>query len=231
MGYLHVDNHYKSQDILNFKTCFALEKIHGSSAHIRWFRASIESPSELTFFSGGTPHAHFTSLFDQAKLVNLFEERFGFVTDPVTVFGEAYGGRCQGMSGTYGTSLKFIAFDVQVNDKWLAVPQAAELVAYLGLEFVDYAEIPTTLEAIDAERDKPSIQAVRNGILEPKIREGIVLRPPFEVTLNHGRRLIAKHKRIEFSETATHRPVSQEKQDALTAADAIVAEWVTAQRL
>jgi hypothetical protein len=30
MGYLHIDNLYKSQDILLFKRCYALEKIHGT---------------------------------------------------------------------------------------------------------------------------------------------------------------------------------------------------------
>ena len=47
MGYLHIDNLYKAQDILNFKTCYALEKIHGTSAHLKW------DNGELTFFSGG----------------------------------------------------------------------------------------------------------------------------------------------------------------------------------
>lgn len=28
MGYLHIDNLYKAQEILLFRTCYALEKIH-----------------------------------------------------------------------------------------------------------------------------------------------------------------------------------------------------------
>jgi hypothetical protein len=63
------------------------------------------------------------------------------------------------------------------------------------------------------------------------IREGIVLRPPFEVTLNSGARVIAKHKRPEFMETKTKREVSPDKAVVLAKADAIAEEWVTPMRL
>lgn len=33
MGYLHIDNLYKNRDILLFRECWALEKVHGTSAH------------------------------------------------------------------------------------------------------------------------------------------------------------------------------------------------------
>ena len=36
MGYAHIDNLYKEQTILMFRECYALEKIHGTSAHISW---------------------------------------------------------------------------------------------------------------------------------------------------------------------------------------------------
>lgn len=137
-----------------------------------------------------------------------------------------------GMSGTYGTELKFIAFDVKVNDSWLDVPNAFDVVSHFGLEFVDYVKIPTTLEAIDAERDKPSVQAVRNGVGEGKQREGVVLRPPFEVTLNNGGRLICKHKQEAFGETATPRKVVDPAQlEVLKDAEKIAEEWVVAERL
>src|SRR5690348_10996218 len=34
MGYLHIGNLYKTQDLLLFRECYALEKVHGTSAHI-----------------------------------------------------------------------------------------------------------------------------------------------------------------------------------------------------
>lgn len=36
MGYLHIENLYKNQTVLMFKELYALEKLHGTSAHIAW---------------------------------------------------------------------------------------------------------------------------------------------------------------------------------------------------
>ena len=228
MGYMHVPNLYRpeAQRILEFKRLFALEKIHGTSASVIW------KDGKLSFFSGGASHALFVSIFDSEKLTALFTEKFGLVDYPVIIYGEAYGGKEQGMSATYGKDLKFVAFDVRVGYSWLAVPQACILVESMGLEFVSYAEIPATLETIDEQRDLPSTQARRNGIMASCIREGIVLRPPFEVTLNNGARLIAKHKRAEFAERG--RPTVEldpTKREILEGAEAIADEWVTAMRL
>lgn len=227
MGYLHIDNLYKDKQILQFKRIYALEKIHGTSAHVGW------DQGQLSFFSGGESHDRFVALFDKPALHMAFAERFGhgFTDESVVVYGEAYGGKQQKMSATYGPDLKFIAFDVRVGDSWLQVEQAHRVVEGLGLEFVDYEQIEATIEAIDAERDKPSTQARRNGILEDKIREGVVLRPVFEVTLNDGSRLIAKHKRDEFRETGSPRPtVTGEKAEMMMRAGLIAEEWATANR-
>lgn len=226
MGYLHIDNLYKAQEILAFRRCYALEKIHGTSAHVRWIDGAVG------FFSGGESHERFVTLFDQDALAAKFAERFT-AADKVHVYGEAYGGKCQHMSKTYGAELRFIVFDVQIGDStWLAVPQAAEFAAHIGLEFVDYADVPTDLEALNAERDKPSTQAKRNGIDEERIREGVILRPPFEVTLNNGRRLIAKHKRDEFAERGRPKvELDPSRRELLECADSIALEWVTPMRL
>lgn len=101
----------------------------------------------------------------------------------------------------------------------------------MNIEFVDYVKVSTNLEMLNVERDKPSTQAKRNGILEDKIREGVVLKPLEEFTLNNGKRVIAKHKRDEFKETKTPRQVSQEEFKILEDAKAITEEWVTEMRL
>lgn len=226
MSYMHIDNLYRSQEILAFKTCFALEKIHGTSANVQW------KDGKVWFSSGGESRERFVKLFDESTLVAKFAERF-LEGESVVVYGEAYGGKCQRMSKTYGVDLKFIAFEVKVGDVFLAVPQAFEFVSFLGLEFVDFVEIPATVEAIDAERDKPSTQAMRNGIAETKIREGIVLRPPFECVLNNGKRVIAKHKREEFAERGSPNlaDIDPSKRELMENAQAIAAEWVTPMRL
>lgn len=223
MGYMHIDNLYKNQDILAFKECYALEKIHGSSAHVGW------KDKKVNYFAGGCSHENFLKLFDEAALTKAFEE---IGLPEVTVFGEAYGGKMQGMSGTYGKTLKFIAFDVKVEENWLSVPQAEDICKHLSFEFVHYVKISTDLAEIDKQRDADSVQAVRNGIAEPKKREGVVLRPMVEVKKNNGERILSKHKGEEFSERQNVPAVTDvTKLKVLEDAKAVSEEWVTPMRL
>ena len=222
MAYLHIDNLYKNQDILLFEECYALEKIHGTSAHISW------NDNKLGFFSGGVNYEGFCSIFDQENLILKFQE----LDHPkVTIYGEAYGGKCQGMSKTYGVEGKFVAFEVRIGDNWLDVPNAESVVIDLGLDFVPYERCKTDVKVLDAIRDKPSQQAVKCGIVETKKREGVVLRPIIEVTKNNGSRIIAKHKALEFQETKTPRIVDTKKIALLKEAKEIADEWVTEMRL
>jgi len=223
MSYQHIDNLYKSQDILLFRKCFALEKIHGTSAHITWKDGAVK------FFSGGEKHARFVALFNEAALRTAFET-LNHVE--CVIFGEAYGGSQQGQSWRYGKALKFAAFEVKIGDLWLSVPQAAQVATALGLEFVHYTLISTNLVALDAERDAPSEQARRNGVEGDQPREGIVLRPIIEVKKNNGERIVAKHKRDEERETKTPRKVVDPALlEVLVQAQAIADEWVTLTRL
>lgn len=223
IGYLHIPNLYKNTDILLFKECYALEKIHGSSAHLRW------KDNKIIFFSGGEKYEIFKKIFDEEFLNNKFKELFEGIN--VTIFGEVYGGKCQGMSETYGKEMKFIVFDVKVGDNWLDVPNAEDVAKKLNLEFVDYAKVTTDLESLNSERDKESTQAIRNGCGKGKLREGVVLRPLIEVTKNDGSRIIAKYKRDDFLETKTKREVNSEQLKILEDAEAIAEEWVTPMRL
>lgn len=223
MGYAHIDNLYKEQTILMFRECYALEKIHGTSAHISW------KGKQLWLSSGGSKHNAFAALFDEPALIAAFE---ALGHESVVVFGEAYGGSRQGQSWRYGKSLKFVAFEVKIGDCWLSVPQAEDVIKKLGLEFVHYTRISTDLVAIDAERDKPSEQAKRNGVDGDQPREGVVLRPILEFTTNDGSRVISKHKRDEERETKTTRKVvNPTLQEVLTKADDIATEWCTPTRL
>lgn len=231
MGYLHINNLYKEQVILLFKRCFALEKIHGTSAHVT-FTCNSSGNWEVRYFSGGESHEKFVSLFDTEKLIELVKLQGYPIDRTITIYGEAYGGKCQKMSNTYGLNLKFIAFDVQFGDCWLNVPDACEVVTKLGLEFVHYVEVSTDLAELDAQRDSPSVQAVRNGIVNPMKREGVVLRPLMEMTMNNGNRIICKHKGDDFKETATPRPVvDPSKMKVIEDAKSIANEWVTPTRL
>lgn len=222
MGYMHINNLYKDQTILAFRECYAMEKIHGTPAHVAW------DGRDTRFFAGGEKHERFKSLFDVDDLGDAF---CALGHEKVTVFGEAYGGRQQGQSHRYGPDLRFVAFDVKVGDVWLDVPDAHDVVSKLGLEFVHYVRVPTDLAALNAERDAPSAQAARNGVVGDKGREGVVLRPIHEFFKKNGERVIAKHKTDEFQETATPREVDPEKAAVLADAAKIAFEWVTPMRL
>jgi hypothetical protein len=222
MGYLHIENLYKYPDIFLFKEVYALEKIHGTSAHVGW------KDGEIKFFSGGEKHESFVALFDVPALT----ERFTAMAEPeVVVFGEAYGGKCQGMKDTYGDKLRFVAFDVKIGDSWLNVPNAVDVATKLGFEFVDYARATTDVDSLNVLRDAPSTQAIRNGCGTDKKREGVVLRPLSELRKNNGERIITKHKRDDFRETKTPRDVDMEKLKVLEDAQRIAEEWVTEMRL
>lgn len=236
--------------ILLFRECYALEKIHGTSAHITFkSNPSNLAQRQLVFFAGGESHNNFVSLFDKDKL---FNELTNLGVDPdkdITIYGEAYGGKQQGMSATYGPRLRFVAFDVQIGDCWLEVPKAEDFVKKLGLEFVHYMKVSTDLKDLDYQRDLPSAQAVKNGVITLEqfyeatidrnlckqlrvVREGVVLRPLIEVTLNNGNRLICKHKGDDFKETATPRAVVDPAQmTVLDDANKIADEWCVSERL
>jgi hypothetical protein len=226
MGYAHIDNLYRprAQSILLFSEVWALEKIHGTSAHVRW------ADGQLHFSSGGASPVTFRALFDEEQLAARFRA-LGHAT--VIVYGEAYGGKEQKQAWRYGPSLKFVAFDVQLGAAgWLTVPNAHNLVAELGLDFVHYDKSSTALEALDTLRDAPSTQAMRNGMGDDKPREGVILRPLMELTYPDGERICAKHKRAEERETATPREVvDPSKMATLADANAIALEWVTDTRL
>ena len=220
MGYLHIDNLYKNRDVLMFRECYALEKIHGTSAHI-----GCDKDGVVKFFAGGAKHDHFVGLFTPEQVARV-------ATRPgTTIYGEAYGGSMQGMRETYGPTLHFIAFDVKVGDRWLQVEQAAAMVESFGLEFVPWWKSSTDLAALDALRDQPSVVAQRRGIVEPKTGEGIVIRPLQEFVKN-GERVIAKHKTAAFQERRKQ-PASFDPAKQAVEADAerIALEWVVPMRL
>jgi hypothetical protein len=221
---MHIENLYRetAQNILLFREVYATEKIHGTSCHISW------KEGKIGFFSGGVSHENFVAIFD---VVILHEKLLALGHDNIIIYGEGYGGKCQGMSKTYGPNLRFVVFDVKIGDSWLNVPNAHDVAKKLGLEFVHYNRIPADIVCLDSERDAPSEQAKRNGISESAMREGIVIHPLMEFFDNKGNRVIAKHKRPEFSERKTIPAVDPTKRELMEKADDIAREFVTDMRL
>ena len=151
MGYRKITSLYKEAIILNlFKEVYALEKIHGTSAHVAW------KDGKIRFFSGGEKHDKFVSLFNEEELITKFQDTGHY---EIIVYGEAYGGRMQRMAATYGKENKFVAFEVfikaneHLDGAWLDVERAHKFVEYLDLEFVHYVRGPATLAFVDAQGD------------------------------------------------------------------------------
>jgi len=221
MGYMHIDNLYKDDRIFNFKECYCMEKIHGTSARIQW------KDNKLIFHAGGCKHETFIKIFDEEELYIRFYEEFKDID--VVIYGEQYGGKQQGMSETYGKEPMFIVFEVQIDEAWLNVPNAEDVANKLNLEFVPYQKCSTELEILNSYRDAPSSVSFRRQC-GTNIREGIVIKPLEEFTDKRGNRVITKHKRAEFGETKTPREVDPEKLKILTEANEIADEWVTPMR-
>ena len=240
MAYRKIKNLYKNQIVLMFKELFVSEKIHGTSAHVKMWREDIGSIGEgenkelvyryeTYFFSGGSSHDLFVALFDKEKLIEQFKETG---CSEVILYGEAYGGKQQGMRETYGDNLKFIVFEAKVSGCWLDMERAEYMAQQFEQDFVWYTKCKAEVEILDQYRDQFSVQAKRNGCGEDKKAEGIVIRPTMELTTNNGGRLLAKHKREDFKETRTKRKVQDPAMlKILEDAKDIAIEWVTPMRL
>ena len=223
---MHIHNLYKAQDILMFKECYCSEKAHGTSANVKYHGEG--NNKHLTFAPGGGSREEFLKIFDQEQLLAKCIELFG--DGDVTLYGEHFGGKINKMRETYGDIHRFVLFDIKIGHCWLSFDDVESYGERLGLEVIPCVKIPTTMEAIDAQRDATSELGERVGI-HGKIREGVVLRPIKEVRMNNGQRIIAKHKRDEFMETHTPRKVDAEKLKILEDAREIAFEWVTPMRL
>jgi len=187
---------------------YALEKIHGTSAHIKYKKGE-----GITFFPGGIKAETFEEMIDKKfetadnlgflVLHEKLRRELVYIGEEVTFYGEAYGGKCQKMTNVYGP-LNFVVFEVKIKpmdeeDYWADVPMAEMIAKKCGFEFVHYERGPATVEWLDSQRDKPSVQAARNG-MGVHYGEGIVVRPIVEMNDHRGNRILAKHKRAEFRE-------------------------------
>lgn len=231
MGYIHIESLYKCPQFFeNYKEIYALEKIHGTSTWI-----IFQKNRNLLFHSGGENGDNFKALFDIKNL----EEKFLSISSQykwpyIKIHGEAYGGKQQGMSKTYGSKLKFIGFEVFVIDesnkeKFLDVPDAEQVFKDLSLEFVSYVKGPNTFQWIEEQAAKESIQAIRNGIGEGKSCEGIVVKPLTDSYFKDGKRAICKHKNADFWEIKSRRPLGEQIK-ILENTLQIVEEWLTINR-
>lgn len=230
MGYMHIELLHKCPEFFElFEEVYCMEKIHGTTT---WILFEIGKP--LHFHSGGEKFEDFKALFNE----DLLTERLNKISlekgwTKIKIHGEGYGGKQQKMSETYGEQSRFIAFDIHIecskHRRFLNVPEAEKISLKLGLEFVDYNRGPNCPEWIEQQTCLPSTQAIRNGVGDGKLREGVVIRPIRETRLPNGKRAIFKNKNEQFWEIATKRPLGQKLKIAKDIS-LFVQDWVTEQR-
>lgn len=239
-SYANIENAYKFPEFFDGTTSLAAqEKVDGSSAYIR-IRSQTEKEPELIHFYGGSAKAE---AFEDACGISRDDLRNKFVQlcadvpglEELTIYGEAYGGKIQKRSDVYGVDLRFVAFDVKQRilgtEHWLDVLAAEQLASDFGLRFVAYRVIKATKAEADAERDRESTEAIRNGMGPGRWSEGVVLKPMKMRYGRFGERLICKHKRPDARETKSVREISPEKIQALADARKIADEFVVPERV
>lgn len=229
MGYLSIENLYrKPQWLQMFKMCYITQKSHGTSSNLE-FKTNENSEPEIRFFSGGADHYQFTALFNKEKLLNIYKEHY--LGKHLFLYGEALGGRLQGMKHTYGDQLDFFAFDARLDDKWLDVPHCKHIADLFEQKFVFHKLIENTIENLDFYRDFPSQIAVLKDLGDDRKEEGIVIRPIYEMFDRNGGRHICKHKRSDFAEVRSPREVDPNREQEIFRGQVVAEEFVLPMRL
>ncbi len=114
MGYEHIENLAKSKKILNEKRLLVQEKVHGTSANVKFIAPKPEDGDKASwnvgFHSGGAVHTTFELLcknlmaagdVNYARIENtLFQA--GLQVKSFTIYGEAFGGKILKMAHNYG---------------------------------------------------------------------------------------------------------------------------------
>ena len=168
------------------------EKIDGTNIRVHW-------DGHCVVFAGRTDNAQIPTplvqelnkLFLGITNEQIFEQKFG--ANPVTLYGEGYGGKIQS-GGNYSKTQKFILFDIAVNDTFLKREDMEEIAKAFNLQVVPILPITTIQEAVDYVKSKPMSVIAE----EPKESEGVVGTPNVRLTDFRGNRIIVKVKVCDF---------------------------------
>lgn len=170
------------------------EKVDGTNIRIMWDGHSVS-------FGGRTDKAQIPAhlvnrlneLFSGTNKEEIFEQHFG--DTPVILFGEGYGEKIQKGGGLYGP-VNFILFDVFCGGMWLRREDVKEIASYFGIDVVPLVGCGPLEEAVEYIRSHPQSR------LRDYEMEGIVCRPPVELSDRRGNRIIVKIKCRDFQKQA-----------------------------
>jgi len=168
------------------------EKVDGTNVRVHW-------DGHTVIFGGRTDNAQMPTplimvldkLFKGTINEQLFEQKFG--ANPVTFYGEGYGGKIQS-GGAYSKEQDFILFDVAVGDTFLERTNVEEIATSFNLKVVPIIITGTIQEAVDYVKTKPNSTIAQ----EPKESEGLIGTPLARLTDFRGNRIIVKVKVCDF---------------------------------
>ena len=229
-------------EIFSVKEVVATEKLHGSNLRVH-FPCGMTSIQDIRFgsreveyikgepFPLGVALRHFEERSD--LLAKMWEVIKSYGFSEATVFGEAYGPgiKTKGIKYSDGQSMLFRSFDIMVGKNFLTYDLFCEVADKMGVPRVhEVWRGPPSLEAFDALLEKPSTEAVLNGITDEKnVAEGVVIRSNPLLRTVFGDWLIVKHKAKKFAEVT---PSAEPKGPrALTPLDDLATRYVTEGRV
>lgn len=163
------------------------EKVNGTNVRVHWNGHKVS-------FGGRTDDAQLPvkllSLLQELFPEELFEQVFG--SQPVTLFGEGFGGNIQSAQKTYGAEYRFALFDVLIDGWWLTRPNVVDVSHKLEIEIVPLHATTTLIQAIDE---------VKAGLVSQYGEfpaEGLVGVPTIGLLDRAGKRIMVKVKHQDF---------------------------------
>jgi len=167
------------------------EKVDGTNVRVHWDGHKVS-------FGGRTDNAQMPMplmerlqfLFGGNTNEELFEQKFG--ANPVTFYGEGYGGKIQSGS-LYKETQDFILFDVKVGETWLQRENIEALAETFALDVVPVMLRGTIQDAIEYVKTRPD-----SPIGKGKLSEGLIGVPLARLTDFRGNRIIVKIKECDF---------------------------------
>lgn len=168
------------------------EKVDGTNVRVHWDGHKVTYGGRTDNAQMPTPLIQvLNDTFSGQENEQIFEQKFG--EQPVTFYGEGYGGKIQS-GGAYSKEQKFILFDIAVGDTFLARENIEEIAKSFSLSVVPIVLTGTIQEAVDYVKTKP------NSLIsaEEKESEGLVGTPKARLVDFRGNRIIVKVKVRDF---------------------------------
>jgi len=171
------------------------EKVDGTNIRVEW------NPETGVMFGGRTERAQIPATL-VAHLQETFSEhemRGSYPDTAMCLYGEGYGARIQKGGGNYiPDGVSFVLFDVQCGGLWLEREDVLDIAENLEVKVVPIAGEGPLREAVDlAKEGFPSVFGTAQA-------EGLVMRPPFQMSNRRGQRIMCKVKHKDFKQEAPH---------------------------